>query len=419
MESRNNTKKLDPQVQNHVNTGKKQEQSRKQGEILQVAGKKRKADNIATEDAKKTPAKISHTLTSTTTPARKMLSPGGGVKKAVQNPPPKKIADVLAATTAINTPTKKTKTEVKTIISKTTSTTTIPNQMKSIDSLDSPAQPAQAKVGKYLSLDCEMVGCGQPPPHERSQLARVSIVNFHGHVILDTFVRPSEPVTDWRTAISGVRPSDMATAISLDKARELVRALLRDRILVGHSVNNDLNVLGLKHPRRDIRDTSKLTILRDKYGCGRTPALRVLSLEILGLEIQKGEHSSTIDARACMLIYQRFRTEFESEIVRLFGKARPARRPPKLILGLPVPIVKGDGNQQVSEKGVALDVYCNEGERDTVEEESSEHEIEDGGRGGDEDEDDGQVEVGKMQVSTGKDKSKKKKKKKKKKGKYR
>ncbi|KAF8459610.1 ribonuclease H-like domain-containing protein, partial [Terfezia claveryi] len=166
-------------------------------------------------------------------------------------------------------------------------------------------------LGKYLSLDCEMVGCGPPPPHELSQLARVSIVNYLGLPILDIFVLPVSPVTDWRTPISGVRPSDMANAIPFSTAREQVQTLLRGRILIGHALHNDLKALNLKHPRRDVRDTSQLEILRKIYGNGRTPALRRLSKEVLGVEIQGGEHSSVVDARACMLVYRRFRREFE------------------------------------------------------------------------------------------------------------
>ena len=40
-------------------------------------------------------------------------------------------------------------------------------------------------------------------------LARVSIVNYFGYVLLDEYVRPSGHVTDWRTAFSGIRPGDV------------------------------------------------------------------------------------------------------------------------------------------------------------------------------------------------------------------
>jgi hypothetical protein len=61
--------------------------------------------------------------------------------------------------------------------------------------------------GKYLSLDCEMVGVGLDGTE--SSLARVSLVNFYGAVVLDEFVRQRERVVDYRTQWSGVRESDM------------------------------------------------------------------------------------------------------------------------------------------------------------------------------------------------------------------
>lgn len=52
-----------------------------------------------------------------------------------------------------------------------------------------------------------MVGVGLEG--EESSLARVSIVNFYGAIILDEFVKQRERVVDYRTQFSGIRPSDM------------------------------------------------------------------------------------------------------------------------------------------------------------------------------------------------------------------
>lgn len=49
-----------------------------------------------------------------------------------------------------------------------------------------PCSPFPARSPtKQLALDCEMVGIG--PGGHRSALARCSIVNKHGEVLLDTF----------------------------------------------------------------------------------------------------------------------------------------------------------------------------------------------------------------------------------------
>ena len=57
-------------------------------------------------------------------------------------------------------------------------------------------------------MDCEMVGVGSDG--QDSILARVSIVNQFGQCIYDTFVKPTELVTDYRTHVSGVRRQDIA-----------------------------------------------------------------------------------------------------------------------------------------------------------------------------------------------------------------
>ena len=52
-----------------------------------------------------------------------------------------------------------------------------------------------------------MVGVGLDD--KRHMLARVSVVNSHGHVVYDSFVAPQEKVVDYRTPVSGVKPADL------------------------------------------------------------------------------------------------------------------------------------------------------------------------------------------------------------------
>ncbi|KAK9239003.1 exonuclease [Lipomyces kononenkoae] len=163
-------------------------------------------------------------------------------------------------------------------------------------------------IGKYVSLDCEFVGVG----HEgkRSVLARVSIVNFYGAVVMDEYVRPEEKVTDWRTWVSGIRPSDMQNAKSFKEVQYQVAEVLKARVLVGHAIRNDLKVLMIAHPKRLVRDTSKLAAFR-RLAKGRAPSLKKLAKEFLGIDIQGDEHSSVEDARACILLFRKFKDDFQ------------------------------------------------------------------------------------------------------------
>jgi len=44
---------------------------------------------------------------------------------------------------------------------------------------------------------------------KESSLARVSLVDFYGAVLLDEYVKQKEQVTDYRTEWSGIRPRDL------------------------------------------------------------------------------------------------------------------------------------------------------------------------------------------------------------------
>ncbi|GAB1316742.1 3'-5' exonuclease [Madurella fahalii] len=180
---------------------------------------------------------------------------------------------------------------------------------------ESPARPNEGlatgfELGKYLAIDCEMVGVGEGG-HE-DMLARASIVDFHGRQVYDSYVRPQEPVVDWRTHVSGVSPRHMAKARKFDDVQNQIAELLKGRILVGHDVKHDLKVLRLDHPPKQIRDTAKFSGFR-KYGYGPKPALRVLVRELLGLEIQTGQHSSIEDARVAMLLFRKHKPAFDVE----------------------------------------------------------------------------------------------------------
>ncbi|XP_042911334.1 uncharacterized protein [Parasteatoda tepidariorum] len=177
------------------------------------------------------------------------------------------------------------------------------------------------ELTKVLSMDCEMVGTG--PDGKDSILARVSIVNAYGQCVYDEFVKPKEKVTDYRTHISGVRPSDLRKGKDLFEVQTDVSTMIEGRRIVGHDLKHDFNVLFISHPRSLIRDTSKYKPFREISG-GKTPSLRKLTSMILGCNIQSGEHSSVEDAQAAMLLYLRHKKDWERQIKNL-RKRKPAQ----------------------------------------------------------------------------------------------
>lgn len=166
-----------------------------------------------------------------------------------------------------------------------------------------------------------MVGVG-PHPDRESALARVSVVNYNGEQVYDSYVIPKEAVTDWRTHVSGIAPQHMKIARPLEEVQAEISKLVKDRVLIGHAIRHDLDALMLGHPKRDIRDTARHAPYRKLAG-GSSPRLKILASELLGLEIQEGSHSSVEDARACILLFRRDKAAFERD----HAKKWPTRAP--------------------------------------------------------------------------------------------
>lgn len=164
---------------------------------------------------------------------------------------------------------------------------------------------------KALALDCEMVGVG--PAGEESLVARVSVVNQFGKCVYDKYIRPTQPVTDYRTAVSGIRPQHLQQGEAFAVVQKEVAEMLRGRILVGHSLHNDLKVLFLDHPRKKVRDTQKYKPFQRQVQSGR-PSLKLLAERILGVRVQEAEHCSIQDAQAAMRLYVTVKKEWERAV---------------------------------------------------------------------------------------------------------
>uniref|UniRef100_A0A452VES6 RNA exonuclease 4 n=1 Tax=Ursus maritimus TaxID=29073 RepID=A0A452VES6_URSMA len=142
-------------------------------------------------------------------------------------------------------------------------------------------------------------------------LARVSIVNQYGKCVYDKYVKPTQPVTDYRTAVSGIRPENLKQGEKLEVVQKEVADMLKGRVLVGHALHNDLKVLFLDHPKKKIRDTQKYKPFKSQVKSGR-PSLKLLAERILGIRVQQAEHCSIQDAQAAMRLYILVKKEWES-----------------------------------------------------------------------------------------------------------
>lgn len=167
-----------------------------------------------------------------------------------------------------------------------------------------------------VALDCEMVGTG--PGGRCSELARCSILDYHGNVVYDKYVKPCQPVTDYRTRWSGIRRHHLHNAMPFAQAREEILSILEGKVVVGHSVYNDFEALDMLHPVHMVRDTSSTRLLSRLAGFPRERclSLRILASKLLNRKIQVGRrgHCSVEDAQAALDLYKLVEGEWEQEL---------------------------------------------------------------------------------------------------------
>lgn len=171
------------------------------------------------------------------------------------------------------------------------------------------------KSYKCVAIDCEMVGTG--PNGNRSELARCSIVGYHGDLVYDQYILPVNPVTNYRTRWSGIRKHHLKNATPFRTARKEILKILTGKIVVGHAIHNDFKALSYFHPETLTRDTSKIPLLNRKAGFSEkeSASLKRLVKQLLKKDIQVGKngHSSVEDAKATMELYRMVEAELEKE----------------------------------------------------------------------------------------------------------
>ncbi|KAL4613239.1 apoptosis-enhancing nuclease isoform X1 [Arapaima gigas] len=170
---------------------------------------------------------------------------------------------------------------------------------------------------KLIALDCEMVGTG--PGGRCSEVARCSLVNYYGEVVYDKYIKPCQPVVDYRTRWSGISKHHLVNAVPFKKARHEILQILKGKVVVGHALQNDFWALGFVPPKHLIRDTSHTHLLRQLSGLsGRgSVSLKKLAKVLLKRDIQidqKG-HNSVEDALAALDLYKLVEGPWEEEMM--------------------------------------------------------------------------------------------------------
>jgi len=164
------------------------------------------------------------------------------------------------------------------------------------DMLHTTLDPITLGLSIY-AIDCEMVLTSD----DAHSLARISVVDWHGKVVLDKYVKPSIPIKDYFTQYSGITVQilENVTTTLADIQKELMALFTPATVLLGHSLESDLNALKMTHPF--IIDTSM--IYPHPRGLPLRSSLKFLANKYLKREIQVAGargHDSVEDARAVL-----------------------------------------------------------------------------------------------------------------------
>mmetsp|Transcript_8234 Transcript_8234/g.12399 ORF Transcript_8234/g.12399 Transcript_8234/m.12399 type:complete len:604 (-) Transcript_8234:43-1854(-) len=179
-----------------------------------------------------------------------------------------------------------------------------------------------------IAIDCEMceTTCPETGAVDHKALCRLSVVNAcnPSEVLIDTLVKPSWPVTDYRTRINGIKKENLdIVEFTLKHAQEFLMALCSDEtVIIGHALHNDFFAMKMEHHCNV--DSALL------FSCKDAPDA-TCSLKDLARTVMKKEmpniHCSTNDARTTLLCIEDgyLKTGGKPELVE--RTVKPNRRP--------------------------------------------------------------------------------------------
>ncbi|KIY67575.1 hypothetical protein CYLTODRAFT_454307 [Cylindrobasidium torrendii FP15055 ss-10] len=145
-------------------------------------------------------------------------------------------------------------------------------------------------------------------------LARVSLVDYRGAILLDEIVQPTQAVVDYRTAETGCTPATFSHASPFLDTQSRVAQLIANKILVGHRLWDALSVLHLSHPAVSMRDMALFPPLRRSLQRHAIVDLSTLISAFMGRQIGRNPVHSVEQARAVMDLFRSCESTIENRI---------------------------------------------------------------------------------------------------------
>ncbi|MFC2169432.1 exonuclease domain-containing protein [Acidobacteriota bacterium] len=94
------------------------------------------------------------------------------------------------------------------------------------------------KRNDWVILDTETTGLG-----ETDEIVQIAILSFDGTVLLDTLVRPTQPIPASATAIHNITKSDVANAPVFSAIYENIKSILAGKTVIIYNATYDVRLL--------------------------------------------------------------------------------------------------------------------------------------------------------------------------------
>ncbi|KAI0788673.1 ribonuclease H-like domain-containing protein [Abortiporus biennis] len=170
---------------------------------------------------------------------------------------------------------------------------------------------------QIVAISCTVVGIGDGGG--TSMLARIALVDYRGQTLLCTYVQPTMPVSDYRTATTGIEPEHLSpnNAMKFSEVQSRIASLIKGKVLIGHSLWNDLSVIGIPHPAVATRDVALYQPFRNSL---RSPnkivGLPTLMWQLMRRRCSDDKICALEIARATLDLYRSVATEWEAVIAK-------------------------------------------------------------------------------------------------------
>ncbi|KAF2072195.1 hypothetical protein CYY_006492 [Polysphondylium violaceum] len=160
---------------------------------------------------------------------------------------------------------------------------------------------------KYLAIDCKVLEV----EGNKSSIGKICIANQFGNIIYEKVVIPLENVIDYRTKYTGLtRDIINRKGVKFFEVQKEVEKILRDKIIIGHDLNEDLKVLKLTYKKKQLRDALHFPQFFNPT-TKEQDSLKNISKRELKFSPDRWEVDGVRDAKLCMLLYLKCKKEWE------------------------------------------------------------------------------------------------------------